>query len=134
ADAEAAGLGEPGEGARADLAGMIEAMKGAELWGRLRGAKRLHRELDFLLQLGPVRLRGQIDLLYQAADGRWHIVDYKSDHVGEEGIAAHAERYELQMTTYALAASRWLGQTELGDGPADATLYFLRPGAEHRFD
>jgi hypothetical protein len=60
-------------------------------------------------------------------------VDYKSDRVGPEGIGAHAGRYELQMTTYALAAARWLAGTG-GGHIADATLYFLRPAEGHRFD
>ncbi|MCY2930382.1 MAG: UvrD-helicase domain-containing protein [Planctomycetota bacterium] len=128
---EELGLSDPGPGAEGKLATMIEAMKGTELWGELRAAAPVVRELDFVLTLGHLTLRGQIDLLYRGRDGRWHIVDYKSDRVGTEGVAAHAGRYELQMTAYAQAASRWLGaQADV----ADATLYFLRAAAGHRFD
>lgn len=129
--AEELGLGEPGASVEADLGEMIEAMKGTELWGELRAAGRIVRELDFVLTLGALTLRGQIDLLYRGSDGRWHIVDYKSDRVGPEGVEAHARRYELQMTAYALAAARWLGGRA---DVADATLYFLRAAEGHRFD
>jgi hypothetical protein len=55
-------------------------------------------------------------------------VDYKSDHVDEASLAEHAGRYELQMLLYASAAWK-----HFGSHPADATLYFLRPGASHVF-
>jgi RecB family exonuclease len=65
-------------------------------------------ELEFLLQEGPVRLSGKIDLLWRDAGGAWHILDYKSDHAEGKDLADYARRYELQMTAYALAASRYL--------------------------
>ena len=107
-----------------EFEGMLAGFGEHELSGVLAGARADLRELDFEMQLGPALLRGQIDLLFQDADGRWHIVDYKSDRVGAEGPASHARRYELQMLTYALAATR-----HLGEPPADAMLYFLRTSA-----
>src|ERR1017187_5974344 len=71
-------------------------------------------------------LRGQIDLLYQDEAGAWHIVDYKSNRIGPEGVAPHASQYELQMLVYAMAA-----RGHVGTPPAEATLYFLRAGASH---
>jgi ATP-dependent helicase/nuclease subunit A len=106
----------------ADLAAMLAGLKGRPLWDELAAARQTLRELDFILRLPPVTLRGQIDLLYQADDGEWRIIDYKSDRVGEEGAAAHAGRYQLQMLTYATAAAGHLGHP-----PAAAMLYFLRP-------
>ena len=73
----------------------------------------------------------------------------------DEDVAGHAERYELQLMLYALAAGRHLaGATPPNDhasrpsrrppsgaslldgldvahGPRDAVLYFLRPGLTH---
>jgi ATP-dependent helicase/nuclease subunit A len=106
----------------ADLDAMLAGLNGHALWGELVAARQTLRELDFILRLPPATLRGKIDLLYQAADGEWRIVDYKSDRVGEEGAAEHAGRYELQMLAYAAAAARHLGRP-----PAAAMLYFLPP-------
>jgi len=117
------------EALAADLDAMLERFQAQPLWRELAEAAELHRELDFVLQAPPVTLRGQIDLLARTANGTWRIVDYKSDRVGDEGPAAHAERYELQMHAYAAAAAR-----HLGAAPTDATLYFLRTGDVHRFE
>ncbi|MCD6304253.1 MAG: PD-(D/E)XK nuclease family protein, partial [Planctomycetes bacterium] len=94
------------------------------LYRELAAAGRTLREMDFTMACGPALLHGQIDLLYAGADGRWHIVDYKSDRLDDAAAAAeHARRYELQVLTYAMAAASYFGGP-----PADARLYFLRPG------
>ncbi|MHC4982355.1 MAG: UvrD-helicase domain-containing protein [Planctomycetota bacterium] len=113
----------------AELDGMLSELKLRDLWAQLAAARRVFRELGFLLRVGAAELRGQIDVLYEDADGLWHIVDYKSDHVGREAVEPHARRYELQMLIYAAAAARHLARP-----PADVVLYFLRPAVEFRFD
>ena len=120
----------------AQLEDMLARFRAHELWRELAGAKQALRELDFVLHLGRSTLRGQIDLLYQGPDDRWHIVDYKSDRTASSEVAAHARRYELQMLAYALAGGKHLGglTANLEPAVADATLYFLRPACGHRFD
>jgi len=111
----------------AEFADMLGTCQASPLWGQLAAAEKRFAELDFILDAGPVSLRGQIDLLYQDNGGAWHIVDYKSDRLeDDEDVAEHARRYELQMLTYAVAAGR-----HLGCDPADAQLYFLRTGRTH---
>ena len=111
-----------------ELDEMLARLRATPLGATLAQAAKTLRELDFVWDSGPAVLRGQIDLLYQDGGGAWHIVDYKSDRVGDEGVAAHAARYEPQMLAYAAAAERHLGRL-----PADATLYFLRLGETHAF-
>jgi len=107
-----------------DFAGMIAAMTAGPIWNDLARAKCIYRELDFTLELDSGSLRGQIDLLFQDADGNWHVLDYKSDRLHEgESPQAHAEAYQLQILLYAAAAKRALGAL-----PQDATIYFLRSG------
>ncbi len=113
----------------AELAGMLDGLRGHPLWQDLAGARQALRELDFIARLGPVTLRGQIDLLIEDTAGAWHVVDYKSDRLVADDVAEHADRYRLQMLTYAAAAARYLGRP-----PARAMLYFLRPAAVHPFD
>jgi len=108
------------------LDGMLRRLARHDLWRQLRDARQTFRELDFVLDGAPAVLRGQIDLLYQDAGGGWHVVDYKSDRVEPADLAEHARRYDLQMLAYAAAAAR-----QTGGRIADATLYFLRPGASH---
>jgi ATP-dependent helicase/nuclease subunit A len=110
----------------ADLEGMLAKFQSHELWAKLRNAKRIDRELAFETQAPGMVLRGQIDLLYQDEADAWHIVDYKSNRIGPEGVAPHAAQYELQMLVYAMAARGHVGAL-----PAEATLYFLRAGASY---
>ncbi len=111
------------------LADALDRLRKSPLGEELRNARILHRELDFLTEAGPALLRGQIDLLYQDASGRWQIVDYKSDRVKGAESQKRAEKYETQMLLYAAAAAR-----HLGSSPPPATLYFLRSGITHRLE
>jgi len=119
------------EAPSSELQAMISRFGEHDLCRQLIEAKQTFRELDFTSRVGPLTLRGQIDMLYCDADGRWRVVDYKSDRVSgddDEKLRGHAGRYELQMLAYAVAAGR-----HLGEAVADATLYFLRPGRAHTF-
>ena len=79
---------------------------------RARAADRLHRELPILLPLDQNKvLEGVIDLAF-LAEGRWHIVDFKTD----ADIAANRIRYERQLQWYGLALSR------LNNTPVEAHL------------
>ena len=77
-----------------------------------RRAQRLHRELPIILKLQSNRvLEGVIDLAFEA-EGRWHIVDFKTD----AGLAANRAHYERQLQWYSLALSR------LNNAPVQAHL------------
>ncbi len=108
----------------ADLDAMLAALRAGELWTTLTGARRRLAELPFVTRIGPVEVEGIIDLLIETADGRWCVIDYKSDRVTAATAGARAAHYGLQMAIYASAAARRLG---LDDGNVSAMLYFLRP-------
>jgi ATP-dependent helicase/nuclease subunit A len=82
------------------------------------GPTRVHRELPFVLRLSDAEgftlmLRGQIDLLVDAGNGRVQVVDYKSSKQPPEGLAP----YSFQLGCYALAAANFLNaqaQVETG--------------------
>ncbi len=106
-----------------ELTEMLGKFLSHDLSSELSRARQDLRELDFILDLGPAKLRGQIDLLFQDDSDQWHIVDYKSDRISNDAIASHSANYELQMLIYASAAARITGKL-----PLDAKLYFLRLG------
>lgn len=120
----------------AEYGAMVDRLRERPLWKELCNARQRLAELPFAARFGRLVVDGVIDLLYQGTDGSWCIVDYKSDRVGREQVASHAEGYELQMLVYAAAARRFLVDEGLTREPTDpsAMLYFLRPGAEHAFD
>jgi ATP-dependent helicase/nuclease subunit A len=112
---------------------MVASFVQSPRWAEIAAAKQVHREIEFLLpwpanegRQSGVYLRGYIDLLYQDGAGGWHIVDYKTNNIASGEVKGAAAQYEMQMAVYALAVEQ-----SLGVAPADATLCFLRPGAEH---
>ncbi len=109
----------------------------------LAAAKELYRELEFLLTWPPDHnavcetasgsqggryLQGFIDCIYRDDAGCWRLIDFKTNQVTADTLAAVAAGYEMQMLLYALAAEKILGSP-----PAELALCFLRPGIEHRF-
>jgi CRISPR/Cas system-associated exonuclease Cas4 (RecB family) len=63
---------------------MVARFKGEPLWHELATSAQLYRELDFTVRVGPARLRGKIDLLFERG------ANTASEDAGETGIGAHA--------------------------------------------
>jgi len=102
---------------------------------QLAAARTTHAELEFLLAWPPDGteaesryLQGFIDCLYQDDEGRWHVLDYKTNRVNEATLDAVAAEYRMQMLVYALAA-----ECVLGEPPVELALHFLRGSLEKRF-
>ncbi|QDT74133.1 UvrD-helicase domain-containing protein [Lacipirellula limnantheis] len=101
----------------------------------LASAQIVRREVEFLLPWPPVDqpttryLHGYIDCLYQGADGRWRLLDFKTNRVTADNLGTVANQYESQLLVYALAVERALGAP-----PAEVALVLLDGGCEHRFN
>jgi ATP-dependent helicase/nuclease subunit A len=104
------------------------------LWARARAAKRrfveapfamMVRSADLGVSVGPdeTLLKGAIDLVFEE-DGVWHIVDWKSDAVGDN-LAALVAHYAPQVEHYRRA---WETLTKQR---AVAGLYFMDNGHLH---
>ncbi len=118
------------EEAAAQACELIERFIRSPRAKQLSQATALHRETEFLLAWPPDRyIQGCIDCIYQDAKGEWHLVDYKTNDVSSAGVARAAQKYEMQMYVYALAAERTLDQP-----PVELAIHFLRPGTEQTFD
>ncbi len=94
----------------------------------LQQARLLRRELEFLLAWPlegepQLRFRGFIDCLFQDAQGRWHLVDYKTSTGEKIDLEELAQRYKPQLWLYAQAVAGVLGQE-----PDTAQVWFLRHG------
>jgi ATP-dependent exoDNAse (exonuclease V) beta subunit len=132
-DALAGELLEPGwsigPGDRDDISRLLGNLGASPSVARLREAAEkgdLAREFPFRTLLGDTTiLNGAIDAL-ALLDGSVLVVDYKTGGAGEDGVEEAASHYRMQMTAYALAASR------LYPGRAvDVALVFLeQPGLE----
>jgi ATP-dependent helicase/nuclease subunit A len=120
--------GEP-TGRDADVVRWAQGFFDSSYGRRLPRARRVLRELPFVLRLGDpafsLHLRGQIDLL--VIDETVDVVDYKTSVPSSAGL----EPYRFQLGCYVLAARRFLSQAEL---PVRAGISFLRSAdAEPRF-
>lgn len=89
-----------------DAQKIIRDFLGQPLFGELRAAKQIHREIDFIFNARRGLIHGKIDMLFQDEKGAWHILDYKTAS-GDEA-AARKSAYDLQLEIYALAAVRLL--------------------------
>jgi hypothetical protein len=100
----------------------------------LRGRDRLrlevHRERPFARMIGDRVQQGFIDRLVVESDERGaatsaEVIDFKTDDVNADGLAAHAEHYRGQLETYRDVVTRL---TKLTPERVDMTLLFVRPG------
>jgi ATP-dependent helicase/nuclease subunit A len=102
----------PAEGRAQDIVSSVERFLGSDFARRMAqlGAPRIHRELPFLLRVGPdegglsLHVKGQIDLLVEDADGGATIIDYKFSQPHPAGI----DPYSFQLRCYALAAQHFV--------------------------
>ena len=81
----------------------------SDIYGRLRTATILGREIPFMMPWGKMQvMEGVIDIIYRLDETIW-IADYKTDAVRPEQAPAHAERYRAQGEVYKAVAKRSLG-------------------------
>lgn len=82
------------------------------------------KEVPFLLEAGPHAISGKIDMMYFDGEGKWKIVDYKTNVI-KPGREDHTlEDYRTQMEVYALAVLRARGAEEVS-----SMLYFTETAA-----
>jgi ATP-dependent helicase/nuclease subunit A len=108
----------------------IAAFFASPLGKRLVAAKTVRRETEFNISMSaralgladndaPVVLQGVIDCCF-LENGRWTLVDYKTDNVSAELVPARTEHYKRQIRAYAYALQRITGKPV-----GECVLYFL---------
>jgi ATP-dependent helicase/nuclease subunit A len=130
ADVEIARLlmGQPGASHPA-LTRMLKAVIEGEIGSAIRSARRIEREWPFATRIGGVLIEGVIDLAIQGQDGRWTVVDYKSNDFSRTGRYEYlTDYYAPQLELYAMA----LAQAGIGT-VADCALVFLTGPRIHRW-
>ena len=98
--------------AAVDVDAIVWLTTASEVGDLLRG-KSVRREVPIYFVEGDgdacpdhVMVRGRIDALVPEADGRWLIVDYKTDRVSGDGVADRAAAYAAQVGLYRRAVDR----------------------------
>lgn len=96
------------ESEKAEAASILENFLNSEIFQQIKRAKKIARELPFVLNARYGRVDGVVDLVFQDEKGDWHIVDYKTASGDEE--KAKEAGYELQIFIYALAFYKITGE------------------------
>jgi ATP-dependent helicase/nuclease subunit A len=122
-------VAEQPEQLRSGLSRMLDGVLTGEIGAAIASAKRVEREWPFAMRIGGVLLEGVIDLALQGADGRWTVVDYKSNDFSRTGRLEYLiDYYSPQLELYAMALARaGLGEV------AGCALVFLGGPRVHRW-
>lgn len=100
------------------IAAELQKVSRSELWQRAMKASERHAEMPFSVFLeGNVLVSGVIDLAFKE-NGRWHLVDFKTDRIAGNA-KAHVDFYSGQLQLYSKA---WKKLT--GTDVAEAVLFF----------
>lgn len=91
------------------------------LSGYIRAARSVAREVDIYAWIGGTLLEGKIDLLLSLRNGRYMVIDFKSDHIGDSPDEALLTKYNAQLALYALMLMQGSKLTVESTG-----LYFIR--------
>ena len=90
----------------AEASKLIQGFFRSAVFQRLKEAKQVKREIDFVLNGRHGLIHGKIDVLFEDGKGDWHILDYKTA-TGDDKTA-RGSVYDLQIEIYALAAHKIL--------------------------
>ena len=94
----------------------------------IRKARCVYPELPFIYKTRYGLLKGQMDLVFQDSEGRWVLLDYKTNRLESSSKEALAKEYEFQLALYAFVFRRLYGE-----GPERGVLYFSSIGQTHEF-
>lgn len=94
----------------------------SELCVMLRSAKRVIHEMPYWRIIEGQASSRRPDLLFEDAEGNWHLVDYKTDHIDDSAVEAQTQRHREQLEEYAsdlqtlakIQAQAWLYFASLG--------------------
>ncbi len=100
---------------------MLDNLRRSSLYDEINQAQARYPELPFTFSARDGLLHGVIDLLYQDPNGRWHLIDWKTEWAPRDEIADRLEQHGLQLAVYAEAV-----RAALGEMP-ELALCFLNP-------
>lgn len=101
---------------------LLEIYYKSDLRGLVEGAHRRFSEMPYLMDSGFGMALKRPDLIIEAADGQWYLIDYKTDKFDRTQIARQVRKHGEQLLGYARDLKRLSG-IEL-----KAALYFAQFG------
>lgn len=113
------------EAIRRSLEGHVRSLAESGFHQRMKCARRMFREKKFNIRWKDLWITGVLDRLFQEADGRWVVVDFKTNQIRTDQVEAKVAEmaYDLQVEIYLWAVSRILSTDRL-----EGALFFTRTG------
>lgn len=99
---------------------LLQQYEKGRLGQMLQQAAPIHREYEFTYQHGNYIIHGIIDLLFQY-EGKWHVLDFKTNRLVVQGIEQFSQKFRYQMGAYAQAVEAHTQTTP------QVWLYYLHP-------
>lgn len=112
-------FGDLEEKRRAEAEEILKNFLQTPLFKKLQSARRIYKEIPFVIDQRHGRIDGVIDVLFQESNGSWGVLDYKTASGDEKKVKEAA--YDFQIAIYAAAVKEITGTV-----PAAGTLYFLK--------
>lgn len=105
----------------AESRSLLQQFYESDLYLNLKSARRRFHEIPYVIS-GERETSKRPDLLYEDHQGRWHVVDYKTDRVAESDVDAHLKEHEKQVSEYVNELHRLTGISFSG------SVYFAQLG------
>ncbi len=109
---------------RIEIPGLLEKFKNSNTAKRVFSAPEWRSELSLTMSLGEDFFTGALDRVFRNAGGLWEVIDYKTNNISPGQVEKTAQKYRLQMQSYALLTA----QLFPGQSGYPVSLYFLKPG------
>jgi len=80
---------------------LLQTFFASELCNMLKDASRRFHELPYVMKTGTDALVKRPDLILEDHQGRWHVIDYKTDHVSPTAVPLYVQKHTRQLVEYA---------------------------------
>ena len=87
---------------RDELLEIHNVIQNSENGMEIRNCEEYRNEISLTMQLGSDFFTGTLDRLQKNKHGQWEIFDYKTNKVSKETFEETAQKYDIQMQSYAL--------------------------------
>ncbi len=111
----------PGLTRNPEITALLKNLTSLPIFERMKTAQKIYKEYPFYYKWGSFMIEGIVDLIFQDAQGKWVILDYKTNNIKASEVQKYGKYYEFQTNTYAWILSELLYPID------EVILLFLRP-------
>lgn len=106
-----------------EAASIIESVLQSQLFKiEIPSARRIITELPIVEDHESFVAAKFVDLMFETNDGKWILVDYKTDDIPASAVESRKEDHRKQLEQYGQMFARIMGSP-----PSESRLYFIRP-------